>query len=98
MCTFSETMGHGRQTHLWIRNKAVADGAISYHIDHLVSSRVAKLTYGTECSVPYNMTDSEHRARQKSIYRGPSGQLALPNAFASILTKVSSRDMTVSSC
>ncbi|KAF9231965.1 hypothetical protein BU15DRAFT_55561 [Melanogaster broomeanus] len=68
-------------------NKAVADGAVSYHIDHLVSSRVAKFTYGTECSVPYNAFDTEHRARQKSIYRGPSGQLALPNAFGSILTK-----------
>jgi len=68
-------------------NKAVADGAISYHIDHLVSSRVAKLTYGTECSVPYNPSDTEHRTRQKNIYRGPSGQLALPNAFASILTR-----------
>jgi len=68
-------------------NKAVADGAISYHIDHLVSSRVAKLTYGTECSVPYNTSDSEHRARHKNMYRGPSGQLALPNAFASILTR-----------
>lgn len=79
---------HERQSHLSIRNKAVADGAISYHIDHLVSSRVAKLTYGTECSVPFNPSDSEHRARQKSIYRGPSGQLALPNAFASILTRV----------
>lgn len=71
----------------------MADGAISYHIDHLVSSRVAKLTYGTECSVPFNPTDGEHRTRQKHIYRGPSGQLALPNAFASILTKVSKVDV-----
>ncbi|KAF8441288.1 hypothetical protein L210DRAFT_3611856 [Boletus edulis BED1] len=68
-------------------NKAVADGAVSYRIDHLVSSRVAKLTYGTECSLPYNPSDIEHRARQKSIYRGPSAQLALPNAFASIVTR-----------
>ena len=88
MCTFSKTM-HERRADFRVRNKAVADGAISYHIDHLVSSRVAKLTYGTDCSVPYNPSDGEHRARQKNIYRGPSGQLALPNAFASILTKVS---------
>ncbi|KIJ66155.1 hypothetical protein HYDPIDRAFT_152023 [Hydnomerulius pinastri MD-312] len=68
-------------------NKAVADGAVSYHIDHLVSSRVAKFTYGTECSVPFNPYDPEHRTRQKAVYRGPSGQLALPNAFGSILTR-----------
>ncbi|KAG1830176.1 hypothetical protein EV424DRAFT_1315773 [Suillus variegatus] len=46
-------------------NKAVADGAVSYFIDHLVSSRVARFTYGTECSVPFNPFDMEHRARQK---------------------------------
>ncbi|KAH7883407.1 hypothetical protein F5I97DRAFT_1981501 [Phlebopus sp. FC_14] len=68
-------------------NKAVADGAVSYHLDHLVSSRVAKCTYGTECSVPYNPFDSEHRSRQQFVYRGPSGQLALPYAFGSILTR-----------
>ncbi|KAF8840354.1 hypothetical protein BDN67DRAFT_1011543 [Paxillus ammoniavirescens] len=68
-------------------NKAVAEGAVSYHIDHLVSSRVAKSTYGTECSVPFNPFDEEHRARKGSVYRGPSGQLALPNAFGSILTR-----------
>ncbi|KAG1846570.1 hypothetical protein DFJ58DRAFT_705635 [Suillus subalutaceus] len=46
-------------------NKAVADGAVSYFIDHLVSSRVSRFTYGTECSVPFNPFDMEHRARQK---------------------------------
>ncbi|KAL4068706.1 hypothetical protein V8B97DRAFT_2024646 [Scleroderma yunnanense] len=68
-------------------NKAVADGAVSFHIDNLVSSRVAKLTYGTECSVPYDSTNPEHRARQKKVYRGPSGMLAVPKAFGSILTR-----------
>ncbi|KAI6159165.1 hypothetical protein EDD17DRAFT_915883 [Pisolithus thermaeus] len=68
-------------------NKAVADGAVSYHIDNIVSSRVAKLTYGTECSVPYDSSDPEHRARQKKVYRGPSGILAVPNSFGSILSR-----------
>ncbi|KAG1844158.1 hypothetical protein DFJ58DRAFT_29856 [Suillus subalutaceus] len=68
-------------------NKAIADGAVSYFIDHLVSSRVSRFTYGTECSVPFDPFDVEHHARQKEIYRNVSGILALPRAFASILTK-----------
>ncbi|KAG1737858.1 uncharacterized protein EDB91DRAFT_471992 [Suillus paluster] len=68
-------------------NKAVADGAVSYFIDHLVSSRVARYAYGTECSVPFNPFDMEHRARQKQVFRSASGILALPHAFSSILTK-----------
>lgn len=68
-------------------NKAVADGAVSYHIDHLVSSRVAKFTYGTECSVPYDSSNPDHRFRQRKVYRGPSGLLAVPNAFGSILVR-----------
>ncbi|KAG2129869.1 uncharacterized protein EDB93DRAFT_1095170 [Suillus bovinus] len=68
-------------------NKAVADGAVSYFIDHLVSSRVTRFTYGTECSVPFNPFDMEHRARQKQVFRSASGILALPRAFSSILTK-----------
>ncbi|KAG6334776.1 hypothetical protein ID866_4309 [Astraeus odoratus] len=68
-------------------NKAVADGAVSYHIDNLVSSRVAKLTYGTECSVPYDSSNPDHRARQRKVYRGPSGMLAVPKAFGSILAR-----------
>ncbi|KAF9222352.1 hypothetical protein BS17DRAFT_767970 [Gyrodon lividus] len=75
------------QAHCKIRNKAVAEGAVSYHIDHLVSSRVARFTYGTECSVPFDSSDTEHRARLKSVYRGPSGQLALPHGFGSILMR-----------
>ncbi|KAG1734631.1 hypothetical protein EDB19DRAFT_1896424 [Suillus lakei] len=51
-------------------NKAVADGAVSYFIDHLVSSRVSRFAYGTECSVPFNPFDMEHRARQKQAQQG----------------------------
>jgi hypothetical protein len=29
-----------------IRNKAVADGAVAYYIDHTASSRVSRFTYG----------------------------------------------------
>ncbi|KAG1804031.1 uncharacterized protein BJ212DRAFT_1571075 [Suillus subaureus] len=68
-------------------NKAAADGAVSHFIDHLVSFRVSRFTYGTECSVPFNPFDIEHRARQKDVFRSTSGIPALPRAFSSILTK-----------
>ncbi|KAG2097232.1 uncharacterized protein F5147DRAFT_816648, partial [Suillus discolor] len=68
-------------------NQVVANGAVSYFIDHLVSTRVARFTYGTECSVLFNPLDMEHRSRQKEVFRSVSGTLALPGAFSSILTK-----------
>ncbi|KAG1734645.1 hypothetical protein EDB19DRAFT_1997168, partial [Suillus lakei] len=44
-------------------NKAAADGAVSYFIDHPVSSCVSCFACGTECNVPFNPFDMEHRAR-----------------------------------
>ncbi|KAG1788549.1 uncharacterized protein HD556DRAFT_1529904 [Suillus plorans] len=67
--------------------RVVAKGAVSYFIDHLVSTRVARFTYGTESIALFNPSDMEHRARQKEVFRSVSGILALPRAFVSILTK-----------
>ncbi|KAG9312597.1 hypothetical protein JVU11DRAFT_6994 [Chiua virens] len=68
-------------------NKAVADGAVSFFIDHLVSSRTARFTYGTECNASYNEHDSEHVARREHAFEGVTGFLELPHAFESILEK-----------
>ncbi|KAH7883408.1 hypothetical protein F5I97DRAFT_237833 [Phlebopus sp. FC_14] len=68
-------------------NKAVADGAVSFFIDHLVSVRAARFTYGSECNTVYNEHLSEHVARKSSAFQGITGCLELPNAFESILTK-----------
>ncbi|KAH7929514.1 hypothetical protein BV22DRAFT_1080689 [Leucogyrophana mollusca] len=68
-------------------NKAVADGAVSFHVDHLVHKRVARYTYGLSCNVAYDTTNPEHLARRKTAYHRPSGRLMLPNAFSPILTK-----------
>ncbi|KAG2353445.1 hypothetical protein BDR07DRAFT_1367118 [Suillus spraguei] len=67
-------------------NKAVADGAVSFYIDHLVSSRVARATYGTDCNTQYNSRDPEHLARQHKKFIGLTGEL-LPDYFQSILLK-----------
>ncbi|KAF7324469.1 hypothetical protein MKEN_00487500 [Mycena kentingensis (nom. inval.)] len=42
-------------------NKAVSDGAVSFYIDHFVSSRVSKRNYGIEVRIPYVPADATHR-------------------------------------
>jgi len=66
-------------------NKAVADGAISFHLDHLVSVRVSKHTYGTKCRTAYNANDPEHLVRRRSAVRDDAGDLTLPRVFSPIL-------------
>ncbi|KAJ7070448.1 hypothetical protein B0H15DRAFT_89843 [Mycena belliarum] len=68
-------------------NKAVADGAVSFHIDHHVSVRVARATYGLSCSVVYMPENREHQTRQANIYRGVKGDLLVPGSFSTILQK-----------
>ncbi|KAF5354421.1 hypothetical protein D9758_010726 [Tetrapyrgos nigripes] len=68
-------------------NKAVPDGALSFHLDHFVSVRVSKYTYGTKISVKYDSTDPEHRRRSHFITTKPSGTKVLPSAFDEILAK-----------
>lgn len=67
----------------------MADGAVSSFVDHLVSSRAARFTYGTECNALYNEHDSEHVARRDGAFEGVTGCLEVPHAFESILKKVS---------
>jgi len=69
-------------------NKAVADGAVSFYIDHLVSSRVARTTYGIKTRTRYNSQDPEHRARKHTRFINRAGHSSIPNKFESILLKV----------
>jgi hypothetical protein len=69
-------------------NKAVADGGVSFHLDHVVSARVAKYTYGTSCVVEFEAANLQHRQRQHTVTLRPSGKLFIPNAFSAILQKV----------
>lgn len=68
-------------------NKAVADGAVSFYIDRLVSGRVARFTYGTGINVTYNQADPEHVSRREIAFEGFSGDLEVPYGFEPILTK-----------
>ncbi|OAX34711.1 hypothetical protein K503DRAFT_803366 [Rhizopogon vinicolor AM-OR11-026] len=68
-------------------NKAVADGAVSFYIDHLVSSRVARATYGVKMYTRFNSQDPEHQARQHKQFIDHAGDPSISNQFASILLK-----------
>ncbi|KAJ7905200.1 hypothetical protein B0H13DRAFT_1716733 [Mycena leptocephala] len=68
-------------------NKAVADGAVSFHIDHHVSVRVARFTYGMKCSESFNPMNAEHTARAETQYKGVSGDVLIPNSFSAILKR-----------
>ncbi|PIL34583.1 hypothetical protein GSI_03362 [Ganoderma sinense ZZ0214-1] len=68
-------------------NKAVANGAVSFFLDHFVSSRVMKMTYGTPIFVSFNPNDPEHHMRRHEKVVRPSRRVKLPNMFDPILKK-----------
>ena len=65
----------------------MADGAISYYIDHFVQTRVSKLTYGSKGSVEYDSSNPEHQKRP--TYTGSSGVQRIGKVFWVILSGVS---------
>lgn len=71
-----------------ISNKAVADGAVSFFLDHFVTARVSKYAYGIVQDIPFDETDIEHLVRSSSRFCDPSGQVCLRNSFSVILPKV----------
>lgn len=70
------------------RSKAVADGAVSFYLDHYVSVRMSKFSYGTECSRPLDLTDPEHVKRAQFSSLALSGLLCFSPAYSEILPKV----------
>ncbi|GBE79274.1 hypothetical protein SCP_0204720 [Sparassis crispa] len=68
-------------------NKAIAEGAVSFYLEHFVAVRMARVTYGTPCLRPYDPNDKEHYQRWEKIITRPSGHLVLPDAFGSLLQK-----------
>ncbi|KAK7032185.1 hypothetical protein VNI00_013359 [Paramarasmius palmivorus] len=68
-------------------NKAVADGAVSFYLDHCVAARISRFTYGTECCTTFNPADPQHQKRANTIFLQASGGRAIPNVFDVILPK-----------
>jgi hypothetical protein len=72
----------------FVRNsvKAVANGALAWHIDNTVSSRVSRFHYGTRIRVPYDKDDKDHKGRMpfKSLNR----EEYVSDAWSRIVAKV----------
>ena len=72
-------------------NKAVADGALSFYLDHRVSARVAKKTYGIQCNDLYDPANGQHRKRIHKQVIDAAGHACVPDFFSVILPKVCQR-------
>ncbi|KAJ7048203.1 hypothetical protein C8F01DRAFT_139384 [Mycena amicta] len=68
-------------------NKAVADGAVSFSLDHFVTARVARETFGIECAMPYDPHDKQHQLRSRLTKNAVSGEKVLHEIFSPILMK-----------
>ncbi|KAG6901746.1 hypothetical protein C0995_008311 [Termitomyces sp. Mi166 len=68
-------------------NKAVADGGVSFYIDHFVSARVAKYAYGVEVNTYFDPTDDEHLSRFLTVFTDAAGYEMVPGAYSIILPK-----------
>ena len=70
------------------RNKAVAIGAVSYYIDHFVTARISRFTYGLLSNVLYNSSNPEHVRREHKSFVDAMGDRRLPDSFVTILARV----------
>ncbi|PFH47323.1 hypothetical protein AMATHDRAFT_43014 [Amanita thiersii Skay4041] len=68
-------------------NKAVAEGSVSFYLDHYVTTRIAKYTYGIKVNADFDPDNSEHRRRERHAFVGADGTRRLPGSFSPILTK-----------
>ncbi|KAF8552722.1 hypothetical protein OG21DRAFT_1485974 [Imleria badia] len=68
-------------------HKAVPDGALSFLVDNLVKSRVARATYGTTYAKLVDEENPEHVSRKETWYTSATGLLMVPKAFQGILRK-----------
>ncbi|KAF9523663.1 hypothetical protein CPB83DRAFT_862441 [Crepidotus variabilis] len=68
-------------------NKAVSDGAISFYLDHYVRTRVAKVTYGSRVSIPYNSGDPLHVQRENNIFTDVDGTKMISGGFNVVMAK-----------
>ena len=69
-------------------NKAVAVGAILFHVDHFVTGRVLRFTYGADGSRAYDPSDEEHVKRSHKIWTNPAGRQYVPGHFFTMLSRV----------
>jgi len=73
-----------------VRNKAVADGAASFCIDHHVTARVSKFAYGVDVTILYDPYNPTHTSRNsKKFVDRLNGDEKIGDIFSAILPKAS---------
>jgi hypothetical protein len=68
-------------------SKAIAHGALSWHLHSGVRTRIARLHYGAEVQILYDPNDPEMIGREK--YKDPKGDWRVRGAWQEIVQKVS---------
>lgn len=74
------------------RSKAVADGAISYYLDHWVNARVAKYSIGVLFEEEFDSRNSDHindPAKKALVHEGATGTKFIGPKFECYISKVS---------
>src|SRR5258706_68368 len=69
-----------------LSNKVV--GVISFYVDHFVTRRISKFTYGAACNVSYHFFNPEHRRRKSLSFLNPAGERRVPGYFGTMLLQV----------
>jgi len=92
---FTELQGYSREQGLQLYRpdghlgKAVADGAISYLVDHFVSMRVIKMTIVTPVTIKFIPHNPEHQRRRLigHVKTGADGKKKVQHSCGVIVTK-----------
>ncbi|KAJ7641484.1 hypothetical protein FB45DRAFT_358285 [Roridomyces roridus] len=74
--------------------KAVANGALAWHLDGSVGARIAKFFYGINIRVPYKAESADHRERQHLTITGLDGTPYLHMVWSGIVKKNDKVDST----
>lgn len=69
-------------------NKAVAVGAVSFYVDHFVTGRISKFTYGIPYGIVYQPSDPEHVKRERKSYLDAAGDKRINERFENMLPRV----------
>ncbi|KAH9912668.1 uncharacterized protein B0H18DRAFT_1088342 [Fomitopsis serialis] len=76
-------------------SKAVAEGALWFHLDNFVSARIAKHAYGTKASVAFDASLPDHTKRKANTFLSADGRPALAGVFSEIIPLEEEREFCV---
>ncbi|KAK6974608.1 hypothetical protein R3P38DRAFT_3335708 [Favolaschia claudopus] len=91
---FSQLVAWGREFGISVSRpdgpctKAVANGALFWHICSSVGSRIAKYHYGTTVRIPFDANNPEHLEQGRTTAVGLDGKTYIHHAWSSINEKI----------